>query len=617
MVRFARISRQDRIALECATLEFVPPEQQYLQRLEQREARLGRLDKSHARIGSIRLAIGASFLFVAWLCFGRYAWSVAWFLLPLGAFLAAVWRDSRIRSERTRAQRAAEFYQDGLKRMRDEWHGRGSSGERFIAPHHVYSADLDLFGADSLYQLLCAARTDLGEDTLAQWLTSPANSNSIRERQGAIRELRERLDLREELAIAGETLRIELPAAALIEWSTAPRLLDQPWIRFVVPLLTCLAVGAALVWAVWGLLYPLLVVVLIELGVTSLLRTRVAATLATVENAYEGLQGSSALLRLLEAEQFAAPSLRALTVALSSQGVSASRTLAKLATVANFVEARRNPLLTPLLLLLMYPELTALAAERWRRAHGAAVRSWLNVLGEFEALLSLARFSYEHPDYPFPEVTSGPAGLGVAGFEAEQLGHPLLPRATRICNDVSVGGASRVWLVSGSNMSGKSTLLRSVGVNTVLAMAGAPVCARRLRLTPLQVGASIRVNDSLQEGSSRFYAEITRLRQLFEPYDLPLLFLLDELLQGTNSADRRVGAQGVIRALLARGAIGLVSTHDLALTDIVDAAQGGALNVHFQDEIRDGKLYFDFKLHAGVVTKSNGIELMRWIGLEV
>jgi DNA mismatch repair ATPase MutS len=176
---------------------------------------------------------------------------------------------------------------------------------------------------------------------------------------------------------------------------------------------------------------------------------------------------------------------------------------------------------------------------------------------------------------------------------------------------------SRVWMVSGSNMSGKSTLLRSVGVNTVLAMAGAPVCARRLALTPLQVGASIRVNDSLHEGSSRFYAEITRLRQLFEPYELPLLFLLDELLQGTNSADRRVGAEGVIRALLARGAIGLVSTHDLALTDVVDAAQGGAVNVHFQDEIRDGKLYFDFKLHAGVVTKSNGIELMRSIGLDV
>jgi DNA mismatch repair ATPase MutS len=308
----------------------------------------------------------------------------------------------------------------------------------------------------------------------------------------------------------------------------------------------------------------------------------------------------------MEAEQFEAPSLRALMSALSSDTLSASRTLAKLATVANFVEARRNPLLTPLLLLLMYPPLTALAAERWRRAHGTVIRAWLNVLGEFEALLSLARFSYEHPDYPFPEFASGTAGVGTARFEGEQLAHPLLPRAT-----------SRVWMVSGSNMSGKSTLLRTVGVNTILAMAGAPVCAQRLRLTPLQIGASIRVNDSLHEGSSRFYAEITRLRQLFEAYELPLLFLLDELLQGTNSADRRAGAEGVIRALLARGAIGLVSTHDLALTDVVDASQGSATNVHFQDEIRDGKLYFDFKLHAGVVTKSNGIELMRSIGLEV
>jgi DNA mismatch repair ATPase MutS len=166
-------------------------------------------------------------------------------------------------------------------------------------------------------------------------------------------------------------------------------------------------------------------------------------------------------------------------------------------------------------------------------------------------------------------------------------------------------------------MSGKSTLLRTIGINTVLAMAGAPVCAERFELTPLQVGASIRVNDSLHEGSSRFYAEITHLRQLFEPSALPLLFLLDELLQGTNSADRRVGAQGVIRALLKKGAIGLVSTHDLALTDLAGLDEEALVNVHFQDEIMDGRLVFDFKLHPGVVTKSNGIELMRSIGLDV
>jgi DNA mismatch repair ATPase MutS len=166
-------------------------------------------------------------------------------------------------------------------------------------------------------------------------------------------------------------------------------------------------------------------------------------------------------------------------------------------------------------------------------------------------------------------------------------------------------------------MSGKSTLLRTVGINIVLAMAGAPVRARRLQLTPLQVGASIRINDSLHEGSSRFYAEITRLRQLFEPAALPLLFLLDELLQGTNSADRRVGAHGVVRALIERGDIGLISTHDLALTDIEGLPVGALQNVHFQDELIDGKLKFDFKLHPGIVTKSNGVELMRSIGLDV
>jgi MutS domain V len=367
-----------------------------------------------------------------------------------------------------------------------------------------------------------------------------------------------------------------------------------------------------LVWAAWGVSSPLLAVLVSELAVTYLLRNRINAALSTVEGAYEALKNLSQLLERIEAERFAAAPLRALVEQLSSHAMSASRTLGKLATVANFVEARRNPFLAPLLLVLLYPLQTALAAERWRRAHGHAVQAWLNVVGSFEALLSLARYSYEHPQHPFAEFIEG-----AASFEAEQLGHPLIGRAQRVCNDVSIAGATRVWLVSGSNMSGKSTLLRSVGINTVLAMAGAPVCAQRMRLTPLQVGACIRVNDSLHEGSSRFYAEITRLRQLFDPYELPLLFLMDELLNGTNSVDRRIGAQGVIRALLARGAIGLVSTHDLALSSIVDAAQGSLANVHFQDEIRDGKLVFDFKLQPGVVTKSNGIELMRSIGLDV
>jgi len=257
----------------------------------------------------------------------------------------------------------------------------------------------------------------------------------------------------------------------------------------------------------------------------------------------------------------------------------------------------------------------AFAAERWRQAHGSAVRRWLRVIGEIEALLCLANYSYEHPDEPFPEFVPGSAS-----FEATGLGHPLVSEATCVRNHVRLCEETRVFLVSGSNMSGKSTLLRTVGINAVLAMAGAPVRAQRLRLTPLHVGASIRVNDSLQEGSSRFYAEITRLRALFDLAGSggpPLLFLLDELLQGTNSHDRRIGAEGMVHALLNRGAIGLVSTHDLALAEIGGFLNGQLSNVHFQEEFENGRMHFDYKLRPGVVTKSNGLALMRSIGLDV
>jgi hypothetical protein len=376
--------------------------------------------------------------------------------------------------------------------------------------------------------------------------------------------------------------------------------------------LAILAVSALAAWAAWGVLFPLLAVILIESAMGYALRKPIRAAITTVESAYEDLKGLSVLFHRIEAERLDAAPLIALQLKLSSHALPASAAIAKLATIVNFVEARRNPLLAPFMLLLMYPLQTALAAEAWRGAHGASIHIWLEALGELEALSSLARYAFEHPEDPFPEFVDG-----APVFKAVRLGHPLIPAAVRVCNDVDIGGRTHVLLVSGSNMSGKSTLLRTIGVNTVLAMAGAPVRADSLQLAPMQVGASIRINDSLHEGSSRFYAEITRLRQLFEPMTLPLLFLLDELLQGTNSADRRVGAQGLIRALLKRGAIGLISTHDLALTDIAGLEPGAIENVHFQDELVYGKLKFDFKLHAGVVTKSNGVELMRSIGLDV
>jgi MutS domain V len=588
------------------------PTQQYSQRLAEREARLARFDAINARLGSIRLGIGASFLIIAWGCLSPLALQGGWLCIPVVGFVAVVVYHQRVRLLRTLAQRAVLFYRAGLGRIQDTWSGTGAGGERFEVRHHLYGDDLDLFGVGSLFQLLCAARTRIGEGILASWLLQPAELKTIRARQASIAELRDRLDFRESLANDGDTLKIELHPDTLKAWAESPNRLDRTWILWSGPLLLCLAAVGVIAWSAWGLASPLLAVIVIEIAVSYFLREPIREAMAGVESAYEDLRVLALLLKLIEAQRFEAPPLQVLKEKIASGSLPASAAISKLATIVNFVEARRNPLLAPVLLLLMYPLQAALAAERWRAAHGTQIHCWYEALGEVEALVSLARYAYEHPQDPVPEFVGG-----APAFTASGLGHPLLAADVRVRNDVDISGATRVLLVSGSNMSGKSTLLRTIGINTVLAMAGAPVCAQGLRLTPLQIGASIRVNDSLHEGSSRFYAEITRLRQLFEPTALPLLFLLDELLQGTNSADRRSGAQGVIRALLNKGAIGVVSTHDLALTEIAGLESNALLNVHFQDELEDGKLKFDFKLHPGIVTKSNGIELMRSIGLDV
>jgi hypothetical protein len=595
----------------CHTI-FVSPIELYSQKLAQRKERLAGFDALNARIEGARLAIGASFLIIAWLCLGPMKLAAAWLCVPVAAFVAVFVYHQRIRMRRVQAQRAVQVYEAGLDRINDRWNGKGNTGVRFEAQHHIYGDDLDLFGKDSLYELLCAARTLPGENILAQWLLAPADISSIRARHASIADLRERFAFRESMAIDGDSLKIALHPESLDTWARQPNRLNRAWIRWTAPLMAALAIGAIAAWALWGMLFPLLAVIAVEAALGYLLRKPIHAAITTVESAFEDLKGLSVLLKIVEGERFEAPLLREMQAGLASHTLSASAAISKLATIVNFVEARRNPILAPLLLLFMYPLQTALAAERWRSAHGLKIQAWLERLGEFEALLSLAQYAYEQHQDPFPEFLQGPPA-----FTATGLGHPLIPAAVRVCNDVDISGVGKVLLVSGSNMSGKSTLLRTIGINTVLAMAGAPVRARSLKLTPLQVGASIRINDSLHEGSSRFYAEITRLRRLFEPSALPLLFLLDELLQGTNSADRRVGAQGMIRALLQRGDIGLISTHDLALTEVEGLKPGTIVNVHFQDELVDGKLKFDFKLQPGIVTKSNGIELMRSIGLEV
>jgi hypothetical protein len=568
----------------------------------------------HRRFGNIRLLLVIAMLIAAWFSLHRDAFSPWWLLLALVVFLAIAILHAKVLRQRACAERAVDFYRKGLGRIEDRWPGTGQTGQRIDVHSSLYATDLDLFGQGSLFELLSLARTRMGEDTLAAWLLSPSPVPQLTQRHAAIAELRSCLDLREDIAILGEDLKVVIHPDALTQWAEAPNQLTHPWLRWLSLLLVIAAIAAAIVWAELGTKAPFFAVVIIETIITASLRKRTDAVFHATEHALQDLHLLSSLLGRLEREQFASPRLRALKIELSSHHLAASQAIARLRTIVEYIRSLDNPLMRILNIPLLYVVQVAYAAEAWRTAHGAAVRSWLKAIGEVEALLSLSGYSYEHPADPFPEFLEGPPC-----FNAEQLGHPLIPAAKCVRNDVSVCGETKVLLISGSNMSGKSTLMRSVGINTVLAMAGAPVRAQHLQLTPLQIGASILINDSLQEGSSRFYAEITRLRHICDLAEKhpPVLFLLDELLQGTNSKDRLIGAEGIVRALLASGAIGLISTHDLALTNIGQEQDRRLRNVHLQDEIQDGRMTFNFKLHDGVVTKSNGIELMRLIGLKV
>lgn len=588
---------------------------EYTRRLNSWDARAKDLEPYERHMGTVRLVLAALIIATAWASLASRVISPLWILPVVAGFAAAVLVHAELRRRWVRAQRAIVVYRNGVGRVQDRWAGSGLDGERFAADTHVYATDLDLFGKGGLFELVSAARTRMGEDTLAQWLLTPAAPGEIRDRQACIVELRDRVDLAEDLALLGEDGRIAAQPQALVEWAESPIALKQPWIRLAAWSLPPLFVATAVLWGTLGIAAPFILVVLIEIAVLARLGKTLALGLKTTEGALQDLKTVAALLSRVEREPFQAPVMQALICPLVSHGQPASRGFAQLDRIANLAESsRRNQLVSLFLSIpLLFSLQAVLLAERWRRRHGSIVRTWVETTGRIEALGSLARYSYEHPSYPFPELVAGPAR-----FDAAALGHPLLPADRCIHNDLELGGDTKILLISGSNMSGKSTLLRAVGLNAVLAMAGAPVCASRLSMTPLQVAASIRVNDSLQEGSSRFYAEIKRLRQIYElaTGEPAVLFLLDEVLQGTNSHDRRIGAEAILRAYRERGALGLATTHDLALT-AMQGLEGCLRNVHFDDRIDNGVITFDYKLRDGVVTKSNALELMRSIGLKV
>jgi MutS domain V len=642
--------------------QFVPgPRAEYTRRLEHHEKLAAELERRHIRAGNTKLAIIVAGIVLTILILNR-ALSPYWILAPLVVFAVFIVLHERILRAKSHADTAVSLYRAGLARIDDKWAGTGSPGDRFRDPDHVYADDLDLFGRGCLFELLSSARLPMGEERLASWLRAASSQTEIAAckdaivaRQQTVAELRDKLDLREGIALAAEDLRPRVNPAGLLAWAEAKPLLTQRALRYVFAFFA-LASVAALVYLIAALrVWPLAAVLAIELIFYRLWHDRVEEVMSKLHANAEGLTLFSRVLGRIEREPFTSAHLRARATELKSR--QASHAVGSLSRIVYWIDGREGMLAKVLDLPLLYSLQTGFAADAWRMRWGSYVRNWMDTAGEIEALLSLAGYSFEHPADPFPEFvpaeppspahevppstqsdrTDGSqparsdgtrpldrqaAGIEIVGipfFDGEDLGHPLIPAAVCVRNSVRLDAATRVMLVSGSNMSGKSTLLRAVGINVVLAMAGAPVRAKSLRLTPVALGTRIRSTDSLQEGRSNFYTEILHIRRVFELLNgnAPLLFLFDELLEGTNSKDRLIGAEGLLRALLDRATAGIVTTHDLALTKVTASLSATIHNFHFEDHVEDARMRFDYKLRDGVVTRSNAIELMRLIGLRV
>ncbi len=582
------------------------------------EAALGRA----RTISTVRLvvAVGAVALVIArvWGPLGDAAW---WAVAAcIAAFTALVVWHGRVHEEAERATAALRFHERGLARLDDEWRAFTNDGARFAREDHPYADDLDIFGPASLFQRIDTTETRFGELRLEAWLSAasePVDFDEVRERQAAVKDLALRSLFRARLSAEGavENKPDPSPFLAWAEGATpfeaAPR-----WKPIALALPALLIAGACASQFAHVSRWAWFVPFVIERFVAVITARHVAPIAGAVSSKQGAFARFGAMLATIEQEKFEAPRLRALQAKLRASGAEATREMARLERLLSFLDARNNEvwrfILGP---LLLWDLNCAIALDAWRTRAGKHARVWLEVVGEIEALASLAGLAFERPEHSFPEIVEGPC------FEATAMGHPLIDARRRVDNDVSLPKAGTVLVITGSNMSGKSTLLRAIGVNAVLALAGGPVCAKRLKLGPVRLASSMRVRDSLSEGVSRFYAEVRKLKAVLErarASRVPAtLFLLDEVLHGTNSRERLIGARAIVRELVACGAIGGVSTHDLALGDLETELPGAAINVHFEEQVEGDKMTFDHKLRTGVVQSSNALRIMKMVGIDV
>lgn len=538
----------------------------------------------------------------------------------IGLFVAVVWH-SRVYASQGRAQVGVEVHERHLLRVQGKWQSLPDNGAELAVPGHAYAHDIDLLGPGSLLQRIDTSQTLGGARMLARWLREAAEPSQIRARQGAVQALADDNTLRWQLEVAGSLGRRgkgKLDPEPFLKFTQLPALFAQKkWLKPLVwslPVLTLALFLAGRAQLIPGSLW--LLALIAQIGLLWATRVPVHHALDLVTSRLGLLEAAEACLTLIERSSPKDPHLAAIQQRLNVEGEPPSVHLRRLRRYEGFAQLRtQGPVYLVLNVLTLWDLFCLERLEHFNRHVGPSCADWFDALAEFEALCSLASLHHSDPSTSLPTLEDEAA----VGLQAEQLAHPLLPPAERVANDVSMAGPASAVLITGSNMAGKSTLLRAVGLNVALALAGGPVCARSLRLCRVRLRASMRIDDSLQQGASYFRAELNKLRGVVDELEdgAPVLFLLDELLRGTNARARHQGAHAVLEHLLDHGAFGLVATHDVALAAMAEERPNHVRNQHFTDVFEDGEMRFDYQLRDGVVRTSNALRLLRMAGIHV
>ena len=593
------------------------------ERLADREAQLSAARRAADRLGNIRLLIAAIALALLVMPLFTRDGTPWWGLIPVGvAFVALGVAQDRVFERRRRAAASVLYYRQSLDRIEEKWRklpDNGADLKDTLRTPEDYADDLDLFGPASVFQLVSRARTADGRRTVARWFMDAASTEEAIARQAAVKELAADPDAREALVTAafGEDEQM-VSDARLLAWAEGGAPIPAANLLSAVGIiLPALLIASMAAYALFDFKLFLLVMVVLQGAVFILTRGIIAPRADVLSGPERVLVRYARLIETVEGAPYKAERLTRIQGALKTEGQPAAARIRGLERLVNLLDARLNFFFAVSLSPILLWELNLiLRTERWRSVVGPHLRTWLQALGEAEALASFGAFAHERPDYGYARFEHG-----APRFEAKQLTHPLIDRRYVVGNDLKLGGPGSVLLLSGSNMSGKSTLLRAVGLAWVFARAGAPVAAEAIELSDLRLATSVRIVDSLAEGTSHFYAEVKRLKHIVDQAkdpSRPLLYLLDEVLHGTNSRERYIGAVTVVKWLAGAGAMGIVTTHDLALADLADELPAGqAVNRHFSDAVVGDEIRFDYNLKEGPVRSTNAIRLMRSVGIEL